>query len=64
MTTFIPAILALLGLGMFACSLWLQELEERSRNRREPVLITAPAALTPEVEIGAGALSHHPPANR
>jgi hypothetical protein len=61
MSTAIPATLALLGLGMFAGSLWLQEAEERSRNRRELAPVTAPVDdVAEEDQVPEAALSHYP----
>ena len=60
MSTIVPAILALVGLGMFAGSLWLQEADARTANRREGVPVTAPAEELDEEEMPAAALSQYP----
>ena len=60
MSTIIPATLALLGLGMFACSFWLQVREERWRNRREPVPVMVPASGAEEEESEVAALTQYP----
>jgi hypothetical protein len=65
MSTLIPAALALMGLGMFAGSLWLQEREIRSRNRPEPVREMTPAIEVEEEEdLAATTFAGHPLAPR
>jgi hypothetical protein len=61
MSTLIPAALALLGLGMFAGSLWLQEAEARSRMRRDAVPVAAPVVDELEEEaVTEPVLSQYP----
>ena len=64
MSTVIPTTLALLGLGMFAGSFWLQEAEARSRVRRDVVPVTVPVDEPEEEEIPETALGQYPVISR